>query len=136
MSMAQIRTDLALRAAEDASLNTYGTIPETIESPCFYVGLQQGVDYVKAYGPTGAIVTFNCVLVVAAIDADEAITLMDLYVDPQRGSKALKVLLENLAVSNTAGVHWTEVVSSGEPGTVKFAGLEYLAVAFETRMRV
>ena len=136
MSMAQIRTDLATRAAEDSTLETYERAPQTVESPAFYVGLQRGVDYVFAYGPTGATVTFDCVIAVAPVEEDEAIRLMDEYVDPQRGAKALKVLLEDLTVSNTSGMAWCEVVSSSEPGTVSFGNVEYLAVDFEVRVNV
>jgi len=136
MTMAQIRTDLATRAAVDTTLETYERAPESIESPAFYVGLQRGVDYVFAYGPTGATVTFDCVIAVAPVESDEAIRLMDEYVDPQRGAKAMKVLLEDLSVSNTASMAWCEVVSSSEPGSVAFHGVEYLAVDFEVRVNV
>ena len=130
VTMAQIRTDLAARAAVDTTLNTYPTIPETVESPAFYVGLQQGISYESSYGPTGAVITFACVLVVSAVDADEAVTLLDLYVDPTRGSKAMKVLLEDQSVSNTGSIAWIVVKSSSEPGTVSFDNTEYLAVEF------
>ena len=126
--MAQIRADLAARAAEDATLNTYSTIPETIESPAFYVGLQDGINYEWSQGPSGAVISFNCVLAVAAVDADEAVTLLDLYTDPTRGAKAMKVLLEDQSVSNTGSIAWTAVKESSEPGTVEFGGTQYLAV--------
>ncbi len=135
MSMTEIRTDLATRAAVDTTLQTYDRAPSTIITPCFYVGLPEEVDYVHTYGPTGSTLTFKCTVVVASVESDQAITQLDLYIDPQRGSKAMKVLLENLTVSNTAGMGWTEVVSA-EFVVVTFGTVDYMAVEFEVRVNV
>ncbi len=135
MSMAQIRTDLKLRAAEDSTLECYDRAPSRIETPGFYVGLPDDIDYVFAYGPTGATITWKCVVAVSPVDSDEAVLALDLYLDPQRGAKAMKVLLEDLTVSNTSGMAWTEVVRA-ETVVVTFGTVDYLGAEFEVRVNV
>ncbi len=135
MTMAQIRADLAVRAAVDTTLETYERAPSTIETPGFYVGLPEEVDYVHAYGPNGATVLWKCTVVVGPVDSDEAVAQLDLYIDPQRGAKAMKVLLEDLSVSNTSSMHITEVIRS-EFVVVTFGTVDYLAVEFEVKVWV
>ncbi len=133
MSMAQIRTDLKNRAAVDTDLECYDKPPGRIETPGFYVGLPDDIDYVHAYGPSGGKVTFKCYVVVAPVDADEAIEQLDLYLDPDRGAKAMKVLLENMATYNTSSMAITEVIRA-ETVVVTFATVDYLAAEFEVKV--
>ena len=135
MTMAQIRTDLAARAAVDTTLETYERAPARIETPCFYVGLPDDIDYVHTYGPTGATILWKCVVVVSPVDSDEAVLALDEYLDPQRGAKAMKVLLENLAVSNTSGMAITEVIRA-ETVVVTFGTVDYLGAEFEVKVWV
>ncbi len=133
MTMAQIRTDLQLRAAVDTDLECYDKPPGRIETPGFYVGLPDDVDYVHAYGPSGGKATFRCYVVVAPVDADEAVAQLDLYLDPDRGGKAMKVLLENMSVSNTSSMAITEVIRA-ETVVVTFGTVDYLAAEFEVKV--
>jgi len=135
MTMAQIRTDLATRAAIDTTLECYERAPANIETPAFYVGLPDDIDYVWAYGPTGGTITWKCVIAVSPVDSDEAVLDLDLYLDPQRGAKSMKVLLENHAVSNTSSMAWTEVVRA-ETVVVTFGSVDYLAAEFEVKVNV
>ncbi|KKK54975.1 hypothetical protein LCGC14_3079230, partial [marine sediment metagenome] len=54
---------------------------------------------------------------------------------PQRGAKAMKVLLEDLSVSNTSSMAITEVIRA-ETVVVTFGTVDYLGAEFEVKVWV
>ena len=142
MSVAQMRTDLAARAAVNTALNCYEQPPDMIETPAFVVGPLDTITYhtegMGTFGKPVTRFTFLCRVYVGRVDMEEAVIALDPYLDP-RDTGSIPYLLDDkqgASVSDTAGTDWTNVREARDVGAYDFGGVEYIGAELVVEMYV
>lgn len=129
MSVAQLRTDLAARAAT-LTVEAYANPPDSIDVPAVVVGPLTRVVYNWTAGPTSSLYEFPVRVYAARADAIEGVAAAEAFIVPS----SLKAALENQATSNTGSAQWTNVRECSGVAVYDFAGVNYVGAEFAVEM--